>query len=432
MFVCAALVFVACSSGDQGKSPRSFKEVTESTLGKNHSKAPSVAPGFDGETISLGVVSPLSGLAGFLGSVVNNGAKTYWDAKNALGGVGGKYHVELITKDSASSSGYDKTLSIQAYKELEPKVVAFQQVLGTDVVLALKDQQFKDEKIIMPATLSGAWVRDPLTVSIANTYQYQAINGVGYYFHSTKNTKARICSLALDDSYGEDGVEGVEFITKKLGLNFAAQEQFTAASPVSSQVDNLVSAKCDAVVVVATAIDIASVLSAFAERSADIQLIGLAAAWIPEANIRLTPTSREYAADHLWIVSAGAKWGDESVEGVAKMMKDIKTFRPEQTSNPFFMYGYTQAWAMDQILEKALENGDLSTQGVSRALANVGTFDFQGLLPSYEYGPNTKTRVVPPENTVFKYYPSDPSKLTPVADDAVDFASEYTSQFIYK
>jgi ABC-type branched-subunit amino acid transport system substrate-binding protein len=426
------LITVACGSSDDEKSSATFEEVTASTRGPNYGKTPEVAPGFDGETISLGVITPLSGLAGFLGKAIRDGAQTYWDAKNESGGVAGKYKVEFIEKDSGSNNSYDKTLSIQAYDDIAPDVVAFQQILGTDVVLSLEDKQLEDKKVIAPATLSGEWVRDPLTMSVANAYQTQAINGVAYFAATSGESDPTICSLALDDSFGEDGVEGVTFITDKLDLNYKTQEKFTALAPISSQVDNLISSECDAVVLVATAVDVAGVMSTFAEKNADMTIIGLAPLWIPEANIRMTTTSRAYAQDHLWVVSAGAEWGDTSVSGMALMMDAIKEHRPQQQSNPFFLYGFAQGWAMDQLLTKAVENGDLSSAGVAAALANVGTFDFEGLLPSYEYGPNTKTRIVPDENTIYKYESSDPSKLRPISDDSINFTSEFTSEFVYK
>jgi len=427
-----SMILSACSAKNASSDPvTSFREVTQSTLGPNSGKTPPVVPGFDGETISVGVVAPLSGLAGLLGQVLLDGAQTYWDEKNAQGGVAGKYKVDFLTKDSSSSEGYNKALAIQGYKELQPKVVAFQQVLGNDVVTALKKRQFEDKQIIMPSTLSSSWVRDPLTLSIANTYQTQAINGISYYVENSDKQDPNICTLSLDDSYGEEGLEGVEFASEKLGFEIKAKEQFTTLAPISVQVDKLIEAKCDAVFVSATAIDIPSVLSAFAENKSTATLIGLSGIWVPLIDVRLSEESRDYATNHLWVVSAGAKWGDESVPGMAKMMKAITTLRPKQTSNSFFMYGYAQAWALDQLLEKAVQNGDLTSAGVARALSNVGTFDFQGLLPSYKYGPNTSTRVVPPENTIFKYTRDDPSKLTPISEDAIDYKSEFVSKFKY-
>lgn len=424
------LVVSACGSSSESGS-NGFEEVTQSTKGKNFGNEPKTAPGFDGETISLGVISPLSGLPGILGKTITSGSQTYWDAKNDKGGVAGKYKVELLSEDSAKGGTYDKTLSVKAYDKLSKKVVAFQQVLGTDVINSLNEKLNDDSMLVSPATLSGDWVRNPLVLPITNSYQTQAINGVDYYVQNFKGKNPKICSLVLDDSYGDASTEGLNFVLDKLKLKLAKEEKFTSNSPIATQVNSLVDAKCNAVVVGATAIDVASIVGAFAEKNADITLIGLSPLWIPEVNLRLTSDAKQYAAKNLWIVSAGAKWGDESVPGMSKMISDINTFKPGQASNPFFAYGYTQAWAMDQVLEKAAENGDLSSSGVARALSNVGTFDFGGLFPSYKFGPNAKSRVSPPENTIFKYDASDASKLSPIDKNATDFESKFASEFKY-
>lgn len=185
-FVLVMVLLSSCGVGDDSGKASPFKEVTSSTLGPSHGKPPVPTSGFDGKTISLGIITPLSGLAGFLGQAITNGSQTYWDTKNTGGGVAGLYKVSLEKVDTGANGTYDKSLSLQAYKKLAPNVVAFQQVLGTDVVLALKDKQIRDNKIIIPATLSGEFVRSPLDIPITNTYQTQAINGVGYFAGHTQ------------------------------------------------------------------------------------------------------------------------------------------------------------------------------------------------------------------------------------------------------
>ena len=428
--ICSMLL-VACSGGDDNKEVLKYDEVTKSTLGKNKGKEPKTGIGFDGKEISLGIITPQTGNAGFLGNAIKSGSQTYWDSKNNTGGVAGKYRVALIDEDSAANGTYDKALSISAYDKLSPKVVAFQHVLGTDVVLAIKDRQLKDTKLVMPATLASSFVRDPLTVPITNAYPTQAINGIGYYLESTVVEKPVICSLSLDDTYGDDSNKGVEYATKKLGVKYGTAQKFTTGSSVSSQVDAIVASKCNAVVFAGTAIDIKVVLEAFASKASDVDVIGLSPAWIPQVDLNLTSASKTYAAEHFYIVSAGAKWGDTSVPGMDKMMEDVANFKPNQISNPFFMFGYAQAWAMDQILEEAVKNGDLSPAGVAKALSNINTFDFEGLIPSYEYGPNTSSRVVPNSNTIFVYSLEDKSKLVPVSNDSIDYINAYTPGFKY-
>ena len=57
----------------------------------------------------------------------------YWDAKNAKGGVAGKYKVDLPIEDSQ----YQVETALQAYDKIKGDVVAFQQILGTQIVKSI-------------------------------------------------------------------------------------------------------------------------------------------------------------------------------------------------------------------------------------------------------------------------------------------------------
>ena len=54
----------------------------------------------------------------------------YWEAKNAKGGVAGKYKVDLSIEDSQ----YQVETALQSYDKIKGDVVAFQQILGTQIV----------------------------------------------------------------------------------------------------------------------------------------------------------------------------------------------------------------------------------------------------------------------------------------------------------
>ena len=93
-------------------------------------KTPPEVPGFDGSTIKLGVITPESGLASVVGKPLTEGNRVYWESKNAKGGVAGKYKVELSVEDSK----YQVETALQGYDAIKGDVVAFQQVLGTQIV----------------------------------------------------------------------------------------------------------------------------------------------------------------------------------------------------------------------------------------------------------------------------------------------------------
>jgi ABC-type branched-subunit amino acid transport system substrate-binding protein len=84
-------------------------------------KTPPDVPGFDGNNIKLGVITPESGLAATVGRPLTNGNRVYWQSKNAKGGVAGKYPVELSVEDSR----YQVEAALQGYDKIKGDVVAF-------------------------------------------------------------------------------------------------------------------------------------------------------------------------------------------------------------------------------------------------------------------------------------------------------------------
>ncbi len=56
--------------------------------------------GFDGKTITLGILSPLSGPVAVIGEPLTAGNQVFFKALNAKGGIGGRYKVKLDTEDT--------------------------------------------------------------------------------------------------------------------------------------------------------------------------------------------------------------------------------------------------------------------------------------------------------------------------------------------
>ena len=50
-----------------------------------------------------------------------------------------------------------------------------------------------------------------------------------------------------------------------------------------------------------------------------------------------------------------------------QMLADIKAHKPDQEPDYYFAFGYNQARAMTALLEKAVELGDLSRDGILKA-----------------------------------------------------------------
>ena len=371
----------------------------------SHAKAPPTVPGFDGKTITLGVLTPLSGIASVIGKPLTNGNKVYWDSVNAKGGVAGKYKVQLSQQDNQ----YDVATTLQGYDQIKGDVVAFQQVLGTQPMKAVLQRLKPDQLTAAPATLDSLWVKVPQLLPIGAPYQVQAVNGFNYYITKGGGKGKKICALAQDDEYGAAGLQGLNFAAKQLKFTVATTARFATGSDVSAQVGQLADAKCDAVFLASLPNDTTSIVTKMIGRSFTPQILGLSPTWL--SGLEASPDQGPFLAQHFWLLSEGPAWGDTTVPGMKKMLADVQQYSPSQKPDQYFAFGYAQSWAMDQVLEQAVKNGDLSKAGIQKALKQVGTLKFQGLIGDYTYGSSAGSRNPPRDTTIFKIVNGKPVGL---------------------
>ena len=384
---------------------------------------PEPGPGFDGETIRLGVLTPTSGVVAIIGEPLTAGNQAYFDYVNEeLGGIAGQYRVELVIEDTA----YDPSTATQRYAAVRDEVVAFVQILGTPVVNALLADLIDDDLVGGPATLDSAWVRQPNLMAIGGPYQTQAFNAIDWWYSQDENEGTVLCTLASDDEYGDTGVEGVEFAADNLGIDIAVQAEFPAPSPTraaqtfESQISQLQGGGCEVIFFVATASDTGQVATALSENTGyNPTVIGQSPSWLgPFAGI-------PYLQENFYLASEGAEYGDESVPGMAELVRIKDTYAPDQAPDLYFNFGYLQAMAMTQILEQAVANGDLSREGIIQAMADVDELTFDGLSGDYGYGP-AEDRVPPLVSSIFRPNPDVPMGLEAVERDwEAPFAGDY-------
>lgn len=419
-----SLLVAACGGGDDSSSGggNGGSTTTSDTAGKD----PVPGPGFDGTTINLGVISPLSGIAQIIGTPLTSGNDVYWQAKNAKGGVAGKYKVSLDKQDSA----YDPNQAGAAFDKIAGNVAAFQQILGTAVTEALIPKLDARELAAGPATLDSEWLVEDNMFPIATTYQIIAINALDYYVNEAGGKGKVLCQIAQDDAYGQAGVDGINFAATQLGVTIASTQRYGGGSDKSAQVQALKDAKCDFVFGTVLATDTNSVITKAVQLDFAPQWALMAPAWLA-AFAPKTPADAagQYMIDHVWVGSSGPEWGSASSPGMQQMLADVAQYAPTTAPDLYFAFGYAQAWAMDQILEKAVDNGDLSPKGIIKAIALVDTLKFGGLVPDFTYGSDPATRQAPPIATIFKIAAGAPGGLTALS---VDYTSDAAKEYRFK
>ena len=383
---------------------------------------PKKTTGFDGTTIKVGVLTPLTGPVAVIGEPLTAGNEVYFEAVNKKGGIAGKYKVEIEQADTQ----YKPDRTVQQYNRLKNNVVAFTQVLGTAPTLAVLPQLNKDKVVAAPASLDAFWVREESLLPIGGPYQIQAINSLDYYVNKADGKGKNICSMIQDDAYGEAGQQGVDFAAEKLGFEVAETQKFTVGTKdVAGQVSRLRSAKCDAVFLVATPTDAGTIWGTAAQMKFAPRWIGQSPAWIDE--LGKSPLA-EYLKQTTWIAAEGTEWGDNEVPGMAEMVKNVEELRPKQEPDYYFAFGYNQARAMTALLEKAVEQGDLSRDGIKKALSELGTVSFDGLTGDYQYGA-AEERNPPRTSTIFEV---DPDKPFGLGTKEYEYESEFAKEFEFK
>jgi ABC-type branched-subunit amino acid transport system substrate-binding protein len=352
-----------------------------------------------------------------VGRPLTNGNRVYWQAKNAHGGVGGKYQVELSVEDSR----YQVETALQGYDKIKGEVVAFQQILGTQIVKSILTRLKQEKGFGGPATLDSLWVKEKNLMPILGPYQVQAANLMDWYQKNGGKGK-KICAMAQDDEYGAAGLDGLNQSAKTLKFKVSKTVRFATTSDVSAQVGELADANCQAVLLVSLPNDTASIVTKMIGRNFTPQVLGMSPTWL--TGYENDPNNGPFYREHFVWVGEGPAWGDTSVPGMAKMIQEVQQFAPDQRPDQYFAFGYAQAWAMDQILERAVKNGDLSKAGITKASNQVGTLKFDGLVGDYKYGKSAKDRNPPRASTIAKIVVGAPIGLQAIETNATSDAAK--------
>jgi ABC-type branched-subunit amino acid transport system substrate-binding protein len=337
-------------------------------------------PGFDGQTITVGALTPSSGRVSVIGDPVTVGNQIYFDQLNAQGGVAGKYPVEVLVRDTK----YESATAAQEYQATKNDVAMYVQILGTPVVSALLPDLTADGVVASPASLDSFWVREQNLLPWGGPYQIQVINGVDWYVNEGGGEGKTICSLVQDDAYGQTGQQGLEFAAEELGIELGPEVKFTlGTTDYTTQINQLQSAGCDAVLLTATPADAAPALGKAAQ-------VGYAPQWLGQSPTWLKPLFegdlKKYAQENLVILAEGGAWDASSSPGMKNLLEALETYAPDQAPDWYITVGWAQARATHQVLEAAVAREDLSREGIIEAMNGLDEITADGMFGDYGWG----------------------------------------------
>ena len=329
----------------------------------------------------MGYLTDQSGPLAIIGIPLLAGSQLYWDWVNdELGGIAGRYRVELVPGDTKDSEGQ----TVQEYQRLKGDVVMFAEVLSTPPTQALLEFLNEDGIVAVPGSLAGAWAREPLLLPNAAAYEYEAINLAEWYVnHSGLASPSDVyCGVYVNDKYGKDSLRGLEFAADALGFALAELQTINRGDRAfTAQVTAFADAGCTVIFAITVPTEQHAMLAEAASQGLDPVWLGLLPAYL---NLFAAGNPDLYAKFYVSLDSPDIN--DMSVPGIVNFHERFERYGSGDITT-FLLSGYLQQFSVHALLEEAASLGDFSREGMRDAMAELGEVELEGLTAeNYVYG----------------------------------------------
>jgi ABC-type branched-subunit amino acid transport system substrate-binding protein len=341
------------------------------------------------KTITLGVLSPLSGPVAVIGKPLTAGQQAYFKSVNASGGING-WKVNLVMRDSK----YDPQTEVQDFNQISNQVAFIAQSLGSPTTKAIQPMADQEKMLVGAAAQDSSFVTDPVMAVIGTPYSVDDANALAYIAEHTGNSRPKVGIIYQDDAYGQDGLRGYLAGLKAYHFNNVAQATYQAGdTDLTAQVQKMRSGGAQYVFVVAVPSTAATIVGTGASEGYNPTWVFQGPAWseylmTSNGTASGTPTPVAKAlASNVWVLGYEAQWGNMSVPGMQQFLANTKKYAPGQIPDYYYMYGYAEAQMETAVLRKAIQAGDLTRQGILNAKLHLGTVNLGGLVPPLNYTP---------------------------------------------
>ncbi len=317
--------------------------------------------------------------SGFTGSVAagvkenTDGAKLYFDAVNARGGVNGQ-KIELVSVDDK----FDPKVTVEVARELITKqgVLALFLNRGTPHAQALLPL-LAEYKVPLVAPSTGAMVLhqpvNPWVFNVRATYQREAARAIE---HLASIGQTRIAILETDDTFGADGAEGAMQGFAKVKLDPVLRRKTPRDKPDFAPVAaETVKLQAQAVMVIASAGNTANAVKALREAGSRAQVVTLS----NNASDGFIKLLGEHARG---VIVTQVFPNERSISyPLIKEAADLAKAKGLEGVSPAMMEGFAAAKVMVEGLRRA--GPQPTPQKVRDALEAMNRFDLGGLTISY-------------------------------------------------
>ena len=333
--------------------------------------------GVSGTTISLGVLTDLTGQFAVLGKSITQAAQLHFDEVNKKGGICGR-QIELVIKDH----GYDVQKAVAAYTDMQPKVLGFEQLLGSPMVAGLLPNITTDKVYVSPVSWASTLLSNPNIGMMGATYDIEMINGIDYLMKE-KGLKAgdTIAHIYFEGEYGANGLMGSKYAAEKLGLKLTEVKIKPTDVDMTSQVTSIKASSPKAILLTTGPKQAASAVSVAKSLGLDVPVLGSSPTFSPA----LLATSAGPALESNFLIATSYAPYSTDSPAAKTLAAAYKAKFPDAVPHAGVPYGYGAAQAYSAVLTKACENNDLTRAGVITAAKSITSVETGGLIAPLDF-----------------------------------------------
>jgi len=382
----AALSVAACGTGEAGSDSAS----SGGGGGGDGSSGIKGGPGVDvaNKTIKVGVLTALTGPIAVIGQPTNDAYNAFVKGLNARGGIDG-WKLEVVARDTQ----YVPEQHVRAFNEIHGDIAILNST-GAPTTKAIQQQLDQEKLITQPISFDTVWGLDPTLAPIGTPYGLEVMNAVDWQVKENGAQGKKFGMVYQNDEFGQDGLRGYDAIVKDLGLDSVAKLPYKSGdTDFTAQVQKLKSAGAQVVMATASAPSLSSMIGTAASQGYKPTWIAQSLAFTPQilsdtgtVDGKLTPAADALANDMYTSAFATPASKLPDAPGYDQLKADTEKYAPKQTAYlPYYVLAYAHAKLTAAILAKAIQNGDLSREGIYNAKTSIGKVDLEGLAADVTY-----------------------------------------------
>lgn len=336
------------------------------------------------DEIVIGQVAPFSGPQAITGKAIHAGAKLYFDAVNARGGVRGR-PIRLVTRDDAQKPEESVRLTRELIAAEAP--LAMIGTVGTANLEALaKDGALTQQRVSMVGAVSGA--ASVVQASGMHIVKASYHDEVARLFSQLAGVGVKRVGLVYqDDGLGRDVLAGAEAAARRHGIDLVARSPYARNTvAVEKAVSEIVAAQVQVVFLGATTAAAIEFVKQYGAAGGTGTLYGLS---IIDTDALFKALGPERARGYAF--SVVLPLAHQTNRAVVREYQQLRQASTDPNLSARSIEGFIAAKALVKVLEGA---PSLTPAGVSAALAAARAVDVGGYVLDFSANDRPGSRYV--------------------------------------